>query len=60
MRTLNFKSGKAYKKWLAYGHMHTKKGLMVRAKAGRKNLFAATPGHSKICIHGKPHRVMHK
>ncbi len=42
---MNFKSMKAYKKWLAYGHMHIKD-------------FGKTP--QKITIKGKPHKVKHK
>ena len=59
MKSLNFKSKAAYKKWLAYGHMHTKTGKLVKAKKGRKNLFAATPGYAKILIKGKVHKVKH-
>ena len=40
----NFKSAAAYKKWLAYGHMHVKG-------------FGKTP--LKVKIRGKAHRVKH-
>lgn len=59
-RTLHFKSKEGYRKWLAYGHLRTKKGLNVHAHKGRKSLFAATPGYSKIIIKGKPHKVIHR
>lgn len=59
MKTLHFKSKEAFRKYLAYGHMRTKKGLAVHAKAGRKSMFEATPGHQKIVIAGKPHKVHH-
>jgi hypothetical protein len=45
MGTKNFKSKDAYKKWLAYGHIHGQ--------------FAKTPGHQRIKIHGKRHKVHH-
>ena len=59
MRTLNFKSKEAYRKWIAFGHAKTKTGLKVTAKTGRKSLFAATPGYTKIKIKGKAHKVKH-
>ena len=59
MKSLNFKSKTAYKKWLAYGHMHTKTGKYVLAKKGRKSLFATTPGNVKVLIKGKAHKVKH-
>lgn len=55
----DFKSKKAYHKQLAWGHMRTKTGLLVRAKKGRKSAFEATPGHQKVRIRGKVHRVVH-
>lgn len=42
----NFKSVSAYRKWLAYGHIH--------------GAFAKVPGHQKVTIMGKKHKVMHK
>ena len=44
--TKNFKSPAAYKKWLAYGHMHGD--------------FAASPGNTPVKIKGKPKKVKHK
>ena len=44
-KAINFKSKKSYKKWLAYGHMH--------------GHFEETPGHQKVKIRGRPHRVTH-
>ena len=41
---MNFKSKGAYKKWLAFGHMHVKD-------------FGKTP--QKISIRGKAHKVDH-
>ena len=55
----HFKSKEAYRKWLAYGSMRTKKGLKVSAKKGRVSLFKATPGSQKIYICGKKHKVKH-
>lgn len=43
--SMNFKSKKAYKKWLSYGHMHVKD-------------FGKTP--VKVKIKGKPHKVKHR
>ena len=60
MKTLHFKSKEAYRKWLAYGHQRTKKGLSVKAKKGRMNLFESTPGNKRIVIGGKYHKVKHK
>jgi hypothetical protein len=45
MGARNFKSKEAYRKWLAYGHIHGQ--------------FAATPGSQKVKIRGKPHKVHH-
>lgn len=42
---LNFKSGAAYKAWLAYGHASGE--------------FAKTPGHQKVSIKGKSKNVEH-
>lgn len=42
---LNFKSGAAYKAWLAYGHASGE--------------FAKTPGHQKVSIRGKAKDVEH-
>ena len=41
----HFKSKKAYKKWLAHGHIHGE--------------FKRTPGHQKVYIRGKKHKVKH-
>jgi GT2 family glycosyltransferase len=54
----HFKSKKAYRKWLAYGHMRTKTGKL--AKHPSRSVFATTPGHQKIVIRGKRHKVIHK
>ena len=59
MKTLHFKSKEGYKKWLAHGHMHTKTGLLVKAKKGRVSAFEATPGYKKIVIAGHAHKVHH-
>jgi len=45
-KTLNFKSKKAYQKWLSYNWIHNRK------KMGR-------PPHKKVKIRGKPHKVKH-
>ena len=42
----NFKSNKAYKSWLAYGHASGE--------------FAKTPGNQKVSIKGKPKKVKHE
>jgi hypothetical protein len=42
----NFKSNKAYKSWLAYGHASGK--------------FAETPGHQSVSIKGKRKKVKHE
>ena len=60
VKELSFKSKESYRKWLAYGHMRTKTGLEVSGKRGRKSLFETTPGHTKISIKGKKHKVKHK
>lgn len=58
--TLHFKSKEAYRKWSAYGHMHTKTGLRVSAGKGRVNMFKATPGSQRVYIRGKLHHVYHE
>ena len=45
-KVMHFKSKKSYKKWLAYGHIH--------------GVFEETPGHVKVYIRGKRHKVKHK
>lgn len=55
----HFKNREAYRKWTAFGHMHTKTGLKVSDKSGRVNMFKATPGSQKIYIGGKFHKVKH-
>ena len=44
-KKMNFRSKEAYRKWLAYGHIH--------------GVFAKTPGHVKVYIRGRPHKVKH-
>ena len=44
-KRMNFRSKEAYRKWLAYGHIH--------------GLFRKTPGHVKVYIRGRPHKVKH-
>lgn len=44
-RTLHFRSKAAYRKWVAYGHIH--------------KLFETTPGSQRPLIRGKAHRVKH-
>jgi len=45
IKKMNFSSKQAYRKWLAYGHIH--------------GIFERTPGHVKVYIRGKPHKVKH-
>ena len=41
----NFRSKAAYHRWLAFGHIH--------------EVFKKTPGHQKVKIRGKVHKVNH-
>ena len=43
--SINFKSGPAYKRWLAYGHASGE--------------FKKSPGHQKVSIKGKKRKVKH-
>ena len=43
--TRNFKSKESYQKWLAFGHL--------------SGVFEETPGHQKVLIRGKKHKVKH-
>lgn len=45
MGTKNFRSKASYRRWLGYGHA--------------TGVFTATPGHQRVKIRGKPHRVSH-
>ncbi len=45
IKKMNFRNKKAYRRWLAYGHS--------------TGVFERTPGHVKVYIKGKPHRVKH-
>ena len=44
-KKMNFRSKAAYLRWLRYGHA--------------TGVFARTPGHVKVYIRGRPHRVKH-
>jgi hypothetical protein len=44
-KTMNFSSPEAYKRWLAYGHMH--------------GAFEKSPGNTPVKIAGKSHKVEH-
>jgi len=46
MKTKNFRNMEAYKKWLAFGHLH--------------GYFKKTKGYQRILIKGKPHKVKHE
>jgi len=45
IRKMNFRSKAAYRRWLAYGHIH--------------GLFGKRRGYIKVYIRGKPHKVKH-
>jgi len=45
IKQMNFKNWKSYRRWLAYGHA--------------TGVFERTPGHVKVYIRGKPHKVKH-
>ena len=45
-KVMNFRSKEAYLRWLRYGHA--------------TGVFERTPGHVRVRIRGKPHRVKHK
>ena len=46
IKKMNFRSEEAYRKWLAYGHIH--------------GVFERTPGHVDVYIRGKRKKVKHK
>lgn len=46
MTARRFKTKEAYRKWLAYGHIHGD--------------FARVPGNQSVMIRGKIHKVVHK
>jgi hypothetical protein len=54
---MHFRSKESYRKWLAYGHMRTPSGRLARSRS--ESVFARTPGHQRVYIRGKPHRVQH-
>ena len=45
IKEMNFRSKEAYLRWLRYGHA--------------TGVFERTPGHVKVKIRGKPHKVKH-
>jgi len=45
-KVMHFKSKESYRKWLAFGHI--------------RSIFKKTPGHVKVFIRGKPHKVKHR
>ena len=44
-KVMHFKSKQSYLNWLKYGHA--------------TGVFERTPGHVKVYIRGKPHKVKH-
>ena len=46
IKKMNFKSKKAYLRWLGFGHA--------------TGVFRRTPGHVKVFIRGRRHRVRHR
>ncbi len=44
-KVMNFRSKAAYLRWLRYGHA--------------TGVFKRTPGHVKVKIRGRPHKVKH-
>ena len=46
IKKMNFKSREAYLRWLRYGHA--------------TGVFERTPGHVKVYIRGRPHKVKHE
>jgi len=44
-KKMNFRSKRAYLKWLRYGHA--------------TGVFKKTPGHVEVYIRGKKHKVQH-
>jgi hypothetical protein len=59
-KTLHFKSKEGYRKWTAYGHIHSKRGLLVRGRKGRKAIMAGHRGaYPRVVIHGHIHKVKH-
>ena len=44
-KVMRFKSKEAYLRWLRYGHA--------------TKVFEKTPGHVRVYIKGKPHKVKH-
>lgn len=57
-RTLHFKSKEAYRKFLSYGHMRTRRGIMAKRRS--QAVFATTPGSSRVYIRGRLHHVKHR
>ncbi len=45
IKEMHFKSRENYLKWIRYGHA--------------TGVFERTPGHVRVYIRGKPHRVKH-
>jgi len=45
IKKMNFRSKKAYLRWLRFGHA--------------TGVFERTPGHVKVYIRGRSHRVKH-
>ena len=45
IKKMNFRSKEAYLRWLRYGHA--------------TGVFKRTPGHVKVYIRGRPHKVNH-
>jgi len=59
MKTLHFKTKKGYQKWLAYEHMRTPTGKMVRTKHGRHSIAELSTKKPMVVIAGHKHKVKH-
>ena len=59
-KALHFKSKEAYMKWLAYGHMHSKSGKLLKyPETKTKSMMAVSKTDPDVYIRGKKHKVKH-
>jgi hypothetical protein len=55
-----FRSREGYRKWLAYGHMRTRSGRMLKYPATKtRSMMARSKTNPEIYIRGKYHKVRH-
>jgi len=59
MKTLHFKTKEDYRKWLAYEHIRTLTGKVVKAKQGRHSIAQLSNAKPLVVVAGHKHKIKH-